>query len=223
MPQKKEAKINIDLWPSGAWTETQLRKFIELFQEFGPTSGQISRDMRGVELQIFITVAASAVAAGFFGKLGSDLYEFVKARLKKILLKSENEASEIIDLSGCIGSLTFFYHNPELRFSRVYYVCRYSQASHLDAFFSYLQQVDNLIRKARNSQKFPFDRGRSYDIAAWLKTSPLVSWDVRVRRYEEKNERLILNEFFHSRFHISELEKLEWEQIKWVKGITFIV
>ena len=213
---QKGTKINVDLWPSDAWTQTDLQEFVDLFQEFEPTSGQLSSDTRGIGVQIVITVAASAVAAGFFGKLGSDLYEFVKARLKKVLVKSVAEASESIEFLESTGLLAFCYCDPELGLSDVFYRCVYSKGSDLDLFLSHLQQVDNLIREACNNQKFPFDRGRNYDIYAKLETSPQVSWNARVRRYEEQNGDLILNEFFRSRFRISELENLKWEQIKWV-------
>lgn len=208
-----KTKINVDLWPTGAWTQAELQELVGLFQEFESTSGQISSSRRGIGLHIGVTIVAGAVAAGFFGKLGSDLYDFVKARIKKFLLKSVIEPRT--ESSESIRRLDFTYLDPELGLSQVYYICAYSKASDLDAFFSGLQRVDSLIQKACNNQEFPFGRSCNHSIYAELEVAPRLDWNVRIRTYKEENGRLVLNRFFHSRFQSLQLEKLKWRQIKW--------
>jgi hypothetical protein len=221
-----EIKVNIDLWPSGAWTQRELQGFINLFQEFEPASGQVSNDIRGMELQIGIAFAAGAIAGGFFNKLGSDLYETLKARLKALLLKKERtEYSKRIEglrssspeIAAHLGRLSFSYSDPKRGLCRVTYTCLYSKDSDLDVFLSSLYKVDNSIRKACHGRGFPFNRGQNYDIHAELQTIKEPKWDVRLRVYKGRNEKLILNEFFRSYLIVAELGGLEKKQIEWTR------
>jgi hypothetical protein len=95
-PSNGHRDANIDLWPAGAWGSGELASIREVCTQMGMknVSGQISRDIRGVELQVVIAFVAGAIAAGFFEALGSDLYAKSKTRLRDLLLKKKDSARQ---------------------------------------------------------------------------------------------------------------------------------
>ena len=228
--ERKSLEINIDLWPSGHWSRKELKQFIEVIKDFGSTSGQLSSNVRGAELQICITFVTAAIAAGFFAKLGSDLYDFLKIRLKELLLKSRTRFKKPflkqIFTSGKIaptldleveGRLRFVYCETEMDFDDVVYTCFYSNEFELDTFFSSLYQIDTLIRKGRHSRLFPFDKGQGYSIYATLEIRPQPTWKVEVKRYAEEDEKKM--KWFVTRITFTGLDKLNWKQLDWQRLI----
>ena len=212
----KEAKINVDLWHSTNWSQKELQEFIDLFQEFEPTTGQISSDERGLEIQITIAVISSAIIAGFFNRLGSDLYEFSKAKLKSLLLKQSSNHDITAPAPEVEGRLSFTYYESEMNL-KVFYTGLYSIESELDTFLSSLHFMDNLIRGACRTQLFPFDKGRSYDVKAFLEISKYPTWSVRILRNIKKDEHLGFKESFQAQFNIKELKSSNWERIEWIR------
>ena len=196
---RKDAKMNIDLWPSSTWTQKELQRFVDTLEEFEPTSGQISSNIRGIEIQIIISFAAGAIAASFFGKLGSDLYDHLKNRIKKLLLKRTSEKDiHPLDVNG---RLSFKYSEPAMNVS-VRYTCIYSSELELDVFLSALSHLDIFIRRALHSRFTPFDKDQSYDIFTNLEFYPESYWNIRV------------NDFFRTQVRVKGLENLKWEQVE---------
>jgi hypothetical protein len=219
-----DARINVDLWPPGAWTAEELRVFVESFDKYAPTSGRISSGVRGVEIQIAIAFAAGAIAAGFFSEMGKDLYSSVRTRLKQALLKRTDRATIKDENQKVTGWLSLSYCEPGVstiahRESNqpgldAAYRCVYNSERELDAFLSSIAELDNLIRKGYDSKSFPFDAGTNHEVFADLKFSPRSVWNVRIRRYTEQNGELTLNEFFSAGIDPDALQ-LKWEQIGW--------
>jgi len=212
-----KSEINVDLWPSSTWTKGELDQFVDILGEYGTTTGQISSDIRGLEIQTCIAFATGAIAASFFSKLGSDLYDLLKTKLKDLLLKRASRPHETLQPIKVEGRLSFSYAQVELGLCDVYYACRYLHETDLDACLSSVAQLDNIIRSARASELFPFDKGHSFDIYAQLKITQQPSWNVRIRRYIELNGKLVLNEFLSADFDCKELGKSKWHNLNWIQ------
>lgn len=142
-----------------------------------------------MEVQIAISFAAGAIAAGFFGKLGEELYDTAKVWLKKLLLKKgmkhEGEENEQVE-----GRISIEYEDKENGFD-VYYACRYSNDPELEIYLSSVPRLDAALRTACRSRLFPFDIGQSYSIYAEMQVTPRIKWDIRVHRYSENGEHLM--------------------------------
>ncbi len=205
--------INVDLWPPGGWTQNELEQFVQLFQQFGNASGQISGGIRGMEVQIAISFAAGAIAAGFFGKLGEELYNTAKVWLKKLLLKKgmkhEGEENEQVE-----GRISIEYEDKENGFD-VYYACRYSNDPELEIYLSSVPRLDAALRTACRSRLFPFDIGQSYSIYAEMQVTPRIKWDIRVHRYSENGEPLDGDQWFSTHIRAKRRDMLPWKQIRW--------
>lgn len=211
--------INVDLWPSGAWSRDELEDFKDVVGEFGEVSGQISSDLRGIEVQVALAFAAGAIASGFFQKLGADLYSGLSSTLKDLLAKKEdNSGSDPPDVEG---RLSLSYRDDVTQLYAVY-ACRYSNESELDTLFASVHPLNSLIVSARQNNSFPFDEGEKYDIHSKLQHGPVAEWKVRVRRYTTHEDKLIRNEFFNTRIHVDKLGGIEWGDCEWERRRGFI-
>ncbi len=128
--------ISIDLWPSGQWSEEELNQFINIFDEFGETSGQLSSGSRGGLVQIGIQFISYTLALTFLGalakKLGDDTYDYLKTKIKNLILKKESNLESLEDFRSS-GYLTFGYPDEE-RGLEFYYTCNYIKEEQLDSF-----------------------------------------------------------------------------------------
>src|SRR6266850_4129232 len=194
------SEINVDLWPEGAWSENELNHFRSLMGKFGPTSGQISSDTRGIELQIVLAFLAGALASGFFEKLGSDAYEYLRNELKKLLRRDSDHEEDETD-----GRLSFSYRDTEIELY-AYYTCLYSSEKDLDVLFTSLYGIDFLIVSACRKSQFPFNKGTAFDVHAILEFAENPRWNIRIRRHETENGRLVLNEFFSADLDVNKLK-----------------
>lgn len=170
------SEINIDLWPPGAWTEDELNEFKQIVSSVAPTSGQISSGMRGLSVHIILSFLALAAATGFFGKLGSDLYDYLRSKLKDRLLKRQTKTSYPVE-----GLLAFDLRGTDESLS-LYYQCLYSEEQHLDVLFSSVNALHLLLLKAAGERTFPFDHGAAYDLHAQLDLERSRTWNVRLLR-----------------------------------------
>lgn len=216
-PFQMESQINIDLWPFGAWTQRELDQFIDIFQEYGSTTGQISSGIRGIEIQTLVAFATGAVAASFFSKLGSDVYDLAKTKLMALLLKRASGSTTTPKPEDFEGRVSFSYNWVESGLREVYYGCRYSQEYELDACLSSISGLDSMVRSACESHLFPFDKGQSFDIYAELETTQQPIWRVRIRRYSEVDGKLSLNEFFKVDFDCEKTSRLGWNSLNWTQ------
>ncbi|MDX6406723.1 MAG: hypothetical protein QOH70_4178 [Blastocatellia bacterium] len=205
------AEINVDLWPDGVWSQNELDGFRDLLSEFGSTSGQLSSDTRGIELQILIAFLAGALATGFFGKLGSDLYEQLRNGLKHLLLKRSGDKSEDDEP---LGRLSFSYRDRVMGLY-AFYTCRYSSEEQLDVLFTSMHPLDSLVMEACRGSLFPFTEGNAYDIHAILEFDQRPQWRIRIRRYTEEGNALVLNEFFEAELEASQLKESKWAELEW--------
>lgn len=218
---RSNSSINVDLWPDGAWTLGELNDLVQTFEELGPTSGQISSQIRGLEPQIIIAFATGAIASGFFAKLGEDLYGLFKTKLKRHFLKGVPKAELRERVPKKILSLSFKYPDSRLMLGKerpelcVYYNCLYSQESQLDSFLTSVRALDNLIHEGHSLRSHPFDVGQAFAVDARLEFNPEQLWNVRILRYRRKTE-LPTNDFFLAKI-TSKLDDLKWEQIHWLK------
>jgi hypothetical protein len=89
--------VNLDLWPAHSWDEEELSELTAALQPCGTTTSQRSSGPRGIELQIIISFAAGAVAAGFFNALGTDLYSKLRDKLVKRLYREKKDLSALTD------------------------------------------------------------------------------------------------------------------------------
>lgn len=204
-----DSEINVDLWPAGVWTPNELEGFRSIIKKFGSTSGQMSSDMRGIEVQTVLAFAAGAIATGFFDKLGSELYDYLGGRLKRLLLKKTNDNGEEIN-----GRLSFSYEADEIGLY-AFYTCLYSTEKELDILFSSLHSLNSLIISASGKSLSPFDDGQQYDLHAALEFDRRPIWNIRIRRYSTKKDKLIFNEFFHTSLEVGKLKESKWENIGW--------
>lgn len=211
-----ESEINVDLWPAGVWTPKELKDFTNLAKDFGSTSGQLSSGMRGLEPQVVIAFITGAVAAGFFEKLGSEVYENLKDGLKHLLLKSRKYIGYKVG-----GRLSFSYEDDGIGLYS-FYTCVYSSEKELNILFASLPLLNSSIVTACSKSLFPFDDGQRYDVDARLEFEESPKWNVRIRRYSMKGDRVIFNEFFHARIEAIKPKESEWEKVEWEyrRGLT---
>jgi hypothetical protein len=165
----RHSDANIDLWPSGAWSNGELGVFKEIVKDSGvySVSGQISSDTRGIALEVIMAFATGAIASGFFNKLGSDAYDYIKEKLKKLLIKDNTYSAKSNDT---IGILTLEYppsipsflldkSDPSSEISmQLRYICFYRNEKELDYFLSSLDNLQKMIQTAHERMIFPFEK-----------------------------------------------------------------
>jgi hypothetical protein len=204
-----DSEINLDLWPARAWSENELEDFKNLVGEFGSPSGQLSSRMRGIEPQIVLGFIAAAIAAGFFEKLGSELYEHVRDGLKRLLTKRRINNTE-----EATGRLSFSYEDDGVGLY-AFYTCVYASAKDLDVLFSSLHPLNSSISSACNKSLFPFDDGQQYELYAMLEFGRNPKWNIRIRRYSMDGDKLVFNEIFEAKLESGKLKESEWGKIEW--------
>ncbi|PKL67640.1 MAG: hypothetical protein CVV28_05055 [Methanobacteriales archaeon HGW-Methanobacteriales-1] len=205
-------EINIDLWPSNKSTREELDSFKNIFREFGDTSGQISNEPRGISVETAIYFISGAIAAGFFGKCGSDAYDLLKGKLKDLLLKRGENAK--LDDHEIDGYLNLKYDDTNTTF---YYACFYSSEKEINNFLSNIHTIDSFMNKARELNFFPFNKGTGFDIHVEFGQKTNYDWDIRIRRYIQEGRSIVFNEFQKSLLKTKKLDELQWEDIKWEK------
>lgn len=207
-------EINIDLWPSHTWTREELESFKNVLTEFGDTSGQISNEPRGITIETAIYFISGAIAAGFFGKCGSDAYDLLKGKIKDLLLKRGK--NDTLDDSEIDGYLNLKYDNTDTN-TRFYYACFYSSEKEILNFLSDIHKVDSLIHGAKGLGLFPFNKGTGFDIHVEFGQKTNYDWDIQIRRYIQEGPSIIFNEFQKSLFKTEKLDELQWKNIEWTQ------
>lgn len=203
-------EINIDLWPSSKSSQEELNSFKKVLKEFGDTSGQISNEPRGIPVETAVTFIGAAIAAGFFGKFGSDAYDLLKGKLIGLLLKRgqnaklhDNEIDGYLNLKYDCANTTF------------YYACFYSSEKEIDNFLSNIHKIDSIIHTAQELNIFPFNKGTGFDIHIEFGQKTNYDWDIQIRRYFQEERSLVFNELQKSLIKTKNLDELQWENIEW--------
>lgn len=209
-------EINIDLWPSKKWTQEELKSFKNVFNEFGDTSGQISNEPRGQMIEIAIAFISVEIATGFFSKCGEDAFDFLKGKIKDLLLKREsNHKLEVTDIDGY---LNLKYDDTDTN-TNFYYACFYSSEEELISFLSDIHKIDSIIRDAQALNFFPFNKGNGFGIHVEFGQKTNYNWDIQIKRYTEEKrlmkKLIVFNEFQESIVKTEELDELQWKNIKW--------
>ena len=205
-------EINIDLWPSNKSTQEELNSFKNVFAEFGDTSGQISNEPRGIPVETAIYFISGAIAAGFFGKCGSDAYDLLKGKIKDLLLKRGQNAK--LDDNEIDGYLNLKYDDTNTN-STFYYACFYSSEKEIYNFLSNIHKIDFSIHKAQELNLFPFNKGTGFDIHVEFGQKTNYDWDIQIRRYVQEGRSIVFNEFQKSILMSKKLDELKWENIEW--------
>lgn len=205
-------EINIDLWPSTKSTRKELNSFINVFTEFGDTSGQISNEHRGIPIETAIYFISGAIAAGFFGKCGSDAYDLLKSKIKDLLLKRVQNAK--LDDNEIDGYLNLKYDDTKTN-TTFYYACFYSSEKEIDNFLSNIHKIDFFIHNAQELNIFPFNKGTGFDIHVEFGQKTNYDWDIQIRRYVQEGRSIVFNEFQKSLLKTNKLDELLWENIEW--------
>jgi len=206
--------IIVDLWPTSRWTREELARFKQELSECGRVSGQISAGIRGMGLQIGLAFAAGAIAAGFFNKLGSDVYEGLRTRLERLMIK---DAGENIAGPRRKDYCWFTYRDQKPKEIKVYFACSYSSERELDDFLTAIGPVNQALKDLLDLNCFPLDLETNYDFHLEYKPRPNPIWSIRVRRWEAGvNEHLLRNEFLKTRiqtrtFTVVELQYADWD------------
>lgn len=203
--------INIDLWPSNKWTEEELESFKNVFTKFGDVSGQISNEPRGLSIETAIYFVSGYIAAGFFGKWGSDISDFLKDKILDLLLKRESQSKFDNEIDGY---LNLKYDDTDTN-SKFYYACFYTSEELLFSFLSNIHKIDSLIRNAQELKLFPFNKGTGFDIHVEFGKTTNYDWDVQIRRYIQEGRFIVFNEFQKSVFKSDKLDELQWRDIIW--------
>lgn len=82
-----DPNIKFDLWPDGAFTQKDVTELEDIISNVDSTSGRLSSDLRGLDLQTTIQIASLTVASGFLTKFGADIYDHLKKRFAKVLTR----------------------------------------------------------------------------------------------------------------------------------------
>jgi len=209
--------VNVDLWPKSAWSRKDLKGLTNLFKEdkSGKVTGQISEDIRGIEVMIGISFAMGAIAGGFFSRLGSDLYDQFRSRISKILLEKV-AIKKYPSTQSRLRRLCFSYSDRDAMPVKVRYVCLYDSEQVLDVFFTSLASLDTAVQHMIHSQTYPFDDVYvTYDVFIELKM-PQEEWDIRIQSPSPKNVRLHGGHLFRvsvpAKFSLQDWHDLEWEK-----------
>lgn len=205
-------EINVDLWPSNKWTQEELESFKNVFKEFGNASGQISNEPRGLTIETAIYFISAAVAAGFFGKFGSDTYDLFKEKIKNLLLKQDSN-SKLLD-TEIDGYLNLKYDDSDTN-TKFYYACFYSSEEGLSFFLSNINKIDSLIHNAQKLNLFPFNKGNDFNIHVEFGQKTNYKWDILITRFIRKGGLIVFNEAQHGIFKSEKLDELQWKNIKW--------
>lgn len=205
-------EINIDLWPSSKSTQEELGSFKNVFTEFGDTSGQISNEPRGISVETAIYFISGAIAAGFFGKCGSDAYDLLKGKLKDLLLKRGKNTQ--LDNNEIDGYLNLKYDNTNIN-TTFYYACFYSSENEIDEFLSNIHKIDSLIHNTQKLKLFPFNKGTGFDVHVEFSPKTNYDWDIEIRRYIQEGRSLVFNEFQKSILTTKKLDNLQGKDIEW--------
>jgi hypothetical protein len=207
-------EINIDLWPSVKWTQEELESFKNVFNEFGDTSGQISNEPRGLMIETAIVFISVEIAKRFFGKCGDDAHDFLKGKIKDLLLKRDSNGKlEVTDIDGY---LNLKYDDTNTNF---YYACFYSSEKELISFLSDIHKINSIIRDAQALNLFPFNKCNGFEIHVEFGKKTNYDWDIQIRRYIQERrlmgKLIVFNEFQKSIIRTEELDELQWKNIKW--------
>lgn len=212
--QNKDEEINVDLWPSGMWSEEELGEFESVFEEFGEVSGQRSDEARGISLQIIISLT-SFVVGTFFGamakkvgeKLAEDIYDHSKRKILELALKKGVDID--LEADDNFGYIVFNYEDLDRHLS-FYYACCYRNEEQLKTFISSLFKINSLIISAHNQKLFPFNKCNTFHVHLELDFVEKGYFTVLVNRCIKV---LLETETFHS--DIYKWDDFEWSDLIW--------
>ena len=149
-----EESLHVDLWPSGAWTDNDLKELMSSLHEFGPVAGERTSEPRGAGLQITLAFITAAIFTGFLEKIGEDLYEALRAKIKKVLKvePTQQEAAKRADFLSIYGPGPFSG-------VEVGYVCEYYREDDLNIFFMTVGNLHSLLLDPNRNGLDAFPKG----------------------------------------------------------------
>lgn len=189
--KQSDTDINIDLWPAGRWEQHDLDVLSDILKPFGSTSGQLSSDIRGLDIQTVIAFASGTIAAGFFEQIGSNLSDWTSTMLKPLSrhLKTKIKDGKKERVLETHGRLSIYYDQSDIGLN-VSFVCRYSNEKELGKFLLGIQKANSIVNSCVSSRVFPFDKGAEFLVNTNVDftESPTPKWYLKVHRFQKKNE-----------------------------------
>ncbi|MCL5611060.1 MAG: hypothetical protein M1485_00660 [Chloroflexi bacterium] len=132
--------LRINLCPSSAWTSEDLNELINSLEEFGPVTGERISLPRGSGLQTTLEFLAAAIFTGFLEKIGGEIYESLRIRLKELLKAKPNQKRR----SKFADFLIIFGPGPSSG-NIVEYTCEFYREDDLNIFLMTVGNLHSLL------------------------------------------------------------------------------
>lgn len=184
-----QPNIKFDLWPDGAFDEGDVAELSSMISSIEPSvSGEISHDLRGWgDVQATIMFISSAVAIGFFSKIGEDIYEGLKKRFAKVLTKPIEESKQQVTHDLIDGGIIQI--DTDVDNIRVCLICLYENEEGIYKFIDKANMAltwlngrirDKEINPQQNAQiEFMFVDKKSNTLG-WAYTNGKIAYEIKI-------------------------------------------